>query len=65
MPYKKMYLCLFNAITDALRELEENKPAAAKRILQAAQQMTEEMYVDGAGTEEPGGRTMPVFHAFK
>ena len=41
--YKKMYLILFNAITDALRQLPENHRAA--RILKQAQQHTEEMYI--------------------
>ncbi len=51
MPYKKMYFCLFNAITDALRELEKRHTLSAKLILQHAQQRTEEMYMDGVGTE--------------
>lgn len=41
--YKKMYLSLFNAITDAL-ELIDNDSQAAK-ILIAAQQKTEEIYI--------------------
>ena len=51
MPYKKMYFCLFNAITDALRELEKHHTLSAKLILQHAQRRTEEMYMDGVGTE--------------
>lgn len=41
--YKKMYHVLFNAITDALRLLPENHPAA--RILKQTQRQTEEMYI--------------------
>ena len=46
MPYKKMYFCLFNAITDALQELEKHHILSANLILQNAQQRTEEMYMD-------------------
>ena len=41
-PYKKMYLCLFNAITDALQELEKRNASSARKILQEAQRHTEE-----------------------
>ncbi len=44
-PYKKMYLCLFNAITDALQELEKRNVSSARKILQEAQRHTEEMYM--------------------
>ena len=37
--YKKMYLTLFNAITDALEHIDVDSPAAI--ILIAAQQKTE------------------------
>ena len=47
--YKKMYLLLFNAITDALEKLEELDFGTAKQNLIAAQQGTEEMYIE---TEE-------------
>jgi len=40
--YKRMYLILFNAITDALRQLPEEHPAAA--MLRQAQQRTEDIY---------------------
>lgn len=52
MLYKKMYLCLFNAVTDALRELEKHNIHTVKNILQTAQQRTEEMYVDGVQAEK-------------
>ena len=41
--YKKMYLTLFNAITDALEHIDADSPAA--KILIAAQQKTEEIYI--------------------
>ena len=43
--HKKMYLHLFNAITDALTELREQDPGRAALILQKAQ----------ADTDHPGG----------
>lgn len=42
--YKKMYLRLFNAITDALKLLEEESKAA--EILKTAQIDCEEMFMD-------------------
>ena len=41
--YKKMSLTLFNAITDALEHIDADSPAA--KILIAAQQKTEEIYI--------------------
>lgn len=41
--YKKMYLTLFNAITDALEHIDAGSPAA--KILIAAQQKAEEIYI--------------------
>lgn len=46
--YKKMYLTLFNAITDALGLLEEKCPAEAASLLKRAQQDTEEQYISAA-----------------
>ena len=43
--YKKMYLMLFNAITDALRLLEENDITGASVKLYAAQYLAEEEYI--------------------
>ena len=43
--YKKMYLLLFNAITDALIELESQNPGRAALILQKAQADAEEIYI--------------------
>ncbi len=44
--YKKMYLHLFNAMTDALRAWEENDPARVVQILVAAQQWGEDAYLE-------------------
>lgn len=44
--YKKMYLILFNAITDALEALDAQKFALASKILIDAQRHTEVMYID-------------------
>lgn len=44
--YKKMYTTLFNAITDALGLMEDEKFVDAAVILAAAQLQTEEMYME-------------------
>ena len=46
--YRKMYYTLFNAITDALEELECANYGTAKQRLIRAQQDTEEMYLGDA-----------------
>ena len=46
MDYAEMYFHLFNAITDAIEEIDRDKPLAARRLLVAAQQTTEEQYMD-------------------
>ena len=46
--YQKMYLLLFNAITDALDLAERGKLAAALESLRQAQRSAEEMYMDAA-----------------
>ena len=43
-PYKRMYLVLFHAVTDALSLLPDNHPAA--EILRSGQQKAEEIYID-------------------
>ena len=45
MNYEKMYHLLFNAITDALAQIEKQKYGDAKSTLIAAQQKAEEMYI--------------------
>ena len=43
--YQKMYLTLFNAITDALAQIENQNYGDTKSTLIAAQQKAEEMYI--------------------
>ena len=43
--YKKMYLLLFSAITDALEQMEKQNYDTAKDLLIAAQQKAEEIYI--------------------
>lgn len=54
--YKKMYLALFNAITDALELMEKGNPARAAEVLKRAQQGTEEIYMKGGGIWGADGR---------
>ena len=43
--YKKLYLKLFNAVTDAIALVEEGRPMTAKDMLISAQQDCEELYI--------------------
>lgn len=43
--YEKMYSTLFNAITDALEQIEQQNLGSAKDLLIAAQQQAEEIYI--------------------
>ena len=45
MNYEKLYHLLFNAITDALEQMEKQNYGAAKETLIAAQQQAEEIYI--------------------
>ena len=45
MDYQKMYTTLFNAITDALEQMESQNYGDAKAALVAAQQKAEEIYI--------------------
>ena len=44
--YQKLYTILFNAITDALEEMEKQNYGLAAEGLKAAQQTTEERYME-------------------
>ena len=44
--YKKLYYCVFNGITDAMEELENQNFGAAKEILRNAQLKAEEIYLE-------------------
>ena len=46
--YQKMYYLLFNAITDALEQLDAQNYGEAKKSLISAQQKAEEIYIDSA-----------------
>ena len=46
--YQKMYTTLFNAITDALEQLEQQNIGRARETLIAAQQQAEELYMEAA-----------------
>ena len=48
MNYEKMYHLLFNAITDALEQMEKQNLGSAKDLLPPAQQKTEEIYMESA-----------------
>lgn len=48
--YRKMYTRLFNAVTDALEEMERQNFGAAHQLLVQAQQDCEDIYLDA---EEP------------
>ena len=43
--HEKMYHLLFNAITDALEQIEQQNFGSAKDLLIAAQQEAEEIYM--------------------
>lgn len=45
--YWKMYLTLFNQVTRAIDELDNQNPTLARIILMTAQQETEEIYITG------------------
>ena len=44
--YQKLYTLLFNAVTDAVRELENLNVGAAKALLIDTQQQAEERYLE-------------------
>ena len=43
--YQKMYTLLFNAITDAVDQLEQFQPGKARTLLIRAQRAAEEVYI--------------------
>ena len=46
MNYEKMYHLLFNAITDALEQIDQQNLGIAKNQLITAQQKVEEIYIN-------------------
>ena len=53
MMYKEMYYTLFNAITDAVDQLEQCNYGQAASILKQAQAAAEEIYVSAPDQEPP------------
>lgn len=49
--FKRMYLLLFNRITDAIEAIERGDAAQARSILISAQQDTEALYIEGEKSE--------------
>lgn len=52
--YKKMYLKLFNYVTDALEALEGRNYGQAEDLLKRGQQEAEELYLEGDEAEDTG-----------
>lgn len=50
--YEKMYHKLFNAVTDALEQIEICNYGLAERILRDGQQKTESMYIGEESEDE-------------
>ena len=48
MDYSKLYTHIFNAVTDAIEQIEKHNYGIAEEILKKAQEETEEMYVNEA-----------------
>lgn len=51
--YQKMYLTLFNAVTDALELMEKGCSAEAAALLRRAQQSTEDQYINAGEGDAP------------
>ena len=51
--YKKMYLRLFNAVSDSLTAMEQMNYGEARRLLMQAQQSCEELFLDSEEEEAP------------
>ncbi len=50
--YRKMYYTLFNAVTDALNAMEQQNYGQARALLVAAQQQSEEIFMDSDEDED-------------
>lgn len=57
--YQKMYAIAFNAISDALEELDKLNIGTAKRQLREAQSRTEELYISQDEDDGPGNPESP------
>ncbi len=54
--YQKLYLSLFNRVTDAIRALETEQPVLARQILIQAQQDCEELYLKQSPDDRSNGQ---------
>ena len=54
MDYQKMYYIMFNAVTDAVRMIEKQNYGLAGEVLQAAQKLCEEVYIEACEEEADG-----------
>ena len=54
MDYQKMYYIMFNAVTDAVRMIEKQNYGLAGEVLQAAQKLCEEVYIEACEDETDG-----------
>lgn len=57
--YQKMYAIAFNAISDALEELDKLNIGTAKQQLREAQSRTEELYISQDEDDGPGNPESP------
>ncbi len=55
--YEKLYYRLFNAVTDALEELEQNNYGRAAELLKTAQRDGEEFYIEQGQKTKKAPRT--------
>lgn len=60
--YQKLYTLLFNAVTDAVHELERENIGLAKDILRFAQAKTENAYIEMG---EESNRSREKFRAYE
>ena len=51
--YKEMYLILFRAMDDAIKNLEQQNYERAKELLIAAHQQAEDVYITADTNEDP------------
>ena len=49
--YKRLYILLFNRVTDAIEKLKKNRSNEAMQMLIKAQQDCEELYISHADSD--------------
>ena len=62
MDYQKLYLGLFNAITDALEDMDQINYGAAAERLRRAQMEAEEAYLEDEGGAASGSSEETALH---